>query len=272
PPAGRHRVLAFADPTPAGTGRSLWRSMETSPLRPLPAARKEGRRLLQSYGNQGLLMEGVDATETVLKRASLDDVGLLLFAAHAIVDQQVPRRSAIVLAAGSPGDSSAGEDGLLQPPEISRLRLEGAIVALSGCQSAAGRAIEGEGLLSLARSFFQAGSAAVVGNLWPARDDEAGALFGALYRNLAEGLPLAAALQRAQQKLIRSGAPTEAWAGIVVLGDGDARLPSHGQVESGPGGPAAPGAPHVMAALAVAAGIAAVVLGVSVRRRLLRRR
>lgn len=219
-PARRTDVMAFADPALGPGERAAWRHLRHSDLVALPWARKEAHALLRSYGQLGWLFEGPDATELTLRQADLEDTGFLLFAAHAVVDKRAPRRSAIVLALGNDDD-----DGLLQPPEISELPLNGTIVALSGCQSATGMAIEGEGLLSLARSFFEAGSTSVVGNLWPARDDETGRLFSGIYRNLAGGDSIGKALQRSQQARFRAGAPTEAWAGIVVLGNGRARIP-----------------------------------------------
>ncbi len=231
-PARRSEVMAFADPALGAAERAGRRSLGIPELGALPWARRESSRLIRSYRGLGWLFEGSAASEAALKRADPENVGLLLFAAHAVVDERSPRRSAIVLAPG--GDD---EDGLLQPPEIAELPLEGSIVALSGCQSATGMAIEGEGLLSLARSFFSAGSTAVVGNLWPARDDEAGRLFGEVYENLADGEPLAAAVGHAQRTFVRAGAPTEAWAGIVVLGDGRVRLPRAPGPAGGAGSP-----------------------------------
>ncbi|HKY32332.1 MAG TPA: CHAT domain-containing protein [Candidatus Polarisedimenticolia bacterium] len=254
-PSSRGGVLALADPRREEAGPGVRIAASRTDLTPLPWARREARRLLRSYAGRGTLLEGSQASEPAVLRAGLGTVGLLVFATHAVIDPVSPRRSAIVLAAGEGGD-----DGLLQPPEIARLDLDGALVALSGCQSATGPAIEGEGLLSLARSFFEAGAVAVVGNLWPARDDEAGEAFAALYRRLAEGVPLAEALRRAQEERWREGTPAEAWAGIVALGHGDAVFPATA-VE--PGGPA-PAAAAVAAAAGL--GIAAIAI-LALRRR-----
>jgi len=243
-PARRADVIAFADPALDAVERAAWSALGAGTLRALPGARVEGSRLLRSYRDLGWLFEGREASEPALETSPLEDAALLLFAAHAVVNGRSPRRSAIVLA---PGDH---DDGLLQPPEIAGLPLHGTIVALSGCQSASGMAIEGEGLLSLARSFFQAGSPAVVGNLWPARDDEAGGLFAEVYEKLADGLSLAAATQSAQRSFVRAGAPAEAWAGIVVLGDGRARLPR------APGQDGGAGSPRIWLPLLAAGGIA----------------
>lgn len=75
--------------------------------------------------------------------------------------------------------------------------------------------------MSLARAFLQAGSRAVVGSLWRLRDDETRALVASFYRHLAEGMPVAGALASSRRDMIRQGAPATAWAGLVVLGDGD---------------------------------------------------
>jgi hypothetical protein len=75
--------------------------------------------------------------------------------------------------------------------------------------------------MGLARAFFQAGAHAVVASLWPLRDDDGAALFDRFYAHLAEGRSVAGALRAAQSDRIATGAPAYAWAGLVVLGDGD---------------------------------------------------
>src|SRR6185295_17519439 len=46
-------------------------------------------------------------------------------------------------------------------------------------------------------------------------------LFGRFYRHLGSGRSVAAALQAAQRESRAAGASRKAWAGLVVLGDGD---------------------------------------------------
>jgi hypothetical protein len=76
-------------------------------------------------------------------------------------------------------------------------------------------------VMGLARAFFQAGAQTVIASLWPLRDDDGAALFDRFYHHLAEGLSVAAALRAAQLDRIADGAPAYAWAGLVVLGEGD---------------------------------------------------
>lgn len=184
-------------------------------LPPLPHARDEGRRIRRRLGSRSTLWIGEEASERALAEADLGRYAVVHLAAHAVVDALHPRRSAVVLAAGD-----RRRDGLLQPREIAGLELYGRLVVLAACQGAAGRALRGEGVLSLARSFFAAGTRTVVGSLWPLRDDEAAVFFDRFYAHLSRGLSVAAALRGGQQDLIDGGHPDSAWAGFVVLGDG----------------------------------------------------
>jgi CHAT domain-containing protein len=128
----------------------------------------------------------------------------------------------VLLAPGAPD-----EDGRLHPSEIVGLGLGGRIVVLSACSSASGEILRGEGVMGLARAFFQAGAHTVVATLWPLRDDDGAALFDSFYDHLGEGLSVAAALQAAQRDRMAEGAPPSAWAGVIVLGDGG-RVPVPG--------------------------------------------
>jgi CHAT domain-containing protein len=152
-------ALVLADPR---TGRG------SEGLGALPHAREEGRQVLRRLGDGSELWLGADASEASLKAAPLSQFGVLHFAAHAVVDDERKERSAVFLAPGS--DS---EDGLLQLREVIELPLEGRMVVLSSCRSARGWILRGEGVVGFGRAFFQAGSHAVVGGLWPLRDDDA---------------------------------------------------------------------------------------------------
>lgn len=186
----------------------------------LPWARREGRYVARRCGAGSLLRLGPDAGEAFLKRQDLSRFGVLHLAAHAVADEASPETSAVLLAADVPG-----EDGRLQVDEIARLHLRGSLVALSSCRSAGGALMGGEGVMSLTRAFFAAGSATVVGSLWPLRDDDAEAFFTLFYDRLSAGDTAAAAFTAAQRERIRDGAPAQAWAGLVLAGDDNWRLP-----------------------------------------------
>jgi CHAT domain-containing protein len=159
---------------------------------------------------------GEDASEAWLKSTPLKRFGVLHFATHAVTDELNPDRSGVLLAPGA-----RNQDGLLQIREIVDLDLRGRVVVLSACSSNTGAVLRGEGVMSLARAFFQAGAHTVVASLWRLRDDEAADFFARFYKHLGHGRSVAAAAQAARKDLIASGVPAAAWAGIVVLGDGD---------------------------------------------------
>jgi CHAT domain-containing protein len=225
-------------------------------LGPLPHARREARTLARHLGRGCRILAGREASERSLKESGPGRFGILHFAAHALVDDQNPGRSAVLLAPGA-----ADEDGLLQIREVVELDLSGRTVVLSACRSASGTLLAGEGVLSLARAFFVAGARAVVGNLWPVRDDEAAPLFEAFYRSLGKGKNLGEALLATRRDRARAGAPPAAWAGLVVLGD-DTLVPL-------PGG--AKGIPIIWWYVAAAAALAAAT-GIALRLRIRRRR
>lgn len=207
-PRGARAALVLADP-----------ERPEKPER-LSGARREGRYVARLCGTGSLLRLGDDAGEAFLKRQDLSRFGVLHLAAHAEADEASPEASAVLLAADAPD-----EDGRLQVDEITRLDLNGSLVALSSCRGAAGALVGGEGVMSLTRGFFAAGAAAVVGSLWPVRDDDAEAFFAVFYDRLAAGGTAAAAFSAAQRESIREGLPAQAWAGFVLYGNGGWRLP-----------------------------------------------
>ncbi|HEX6903037.1 MAG TPA: CHAT domain-containing protein [Thermoanaerobaculia bacterium] len=243
PSPARTPALVFADPPPPGgdNGQVALASLErsaavfasTTRLGPLPFARQESRSVVSHMGGGSIRRLGEKAAEAFLKHAPLHEYALLHFATHAVTDEANPERSGVLLA---PGD--AAEDGLLQIREIVDLYLKGRTVVLSACSTNTGAVLRGEGVMSLARAFFQAGAHTVVASLWKLRDDEAAEFFDRFYDHLGRGLSVAASAHAAQRELIEDGAPAAAWAGIVVLGDGDA-VPLPG----GRRGPALPSLP-----------------------------
>jgi CHAT domain-containing protein len=225
-PPTAHGALVFADPrrdaVPAAAGAAFERALEEGlRLGSLPLARREGRAMIRRLRG-GRLLAGPAASEASIKSLDLAAFDVLHFATHAVVSTRHPQRSAIVLAPGGPD-----EDGLLQPREIADLDLAGKVIVLSACRSAEGRIYAGEGVVGLARAFFQAGASTVVGSLWPLRDEDAEAVVGELARQLGRGRSVTEALAAAQRWRIADGAPTAAWAGLVVLGDGSAVVAPH---------------------------------------------
>jgi CHAT domain-containing protein len=112
-------------------------------------------------------------------------------------------------------------DGFVRLHDLYDLRLPGALVVLSACQTALGRQVRGEGVVGLSRGFMFAGARAVVSSLWQVDDRATAELMRHFYDALLERHePPAVALRSAQlamQKSDRWRAPFY-WAGFVPQG------------------------------------------------------
>jgi len=202
---------AFPDAVPGTSQERGWSA--GLPLSRLPYARAEGQSIVSRLGGASRLLDGADATETAITSGELHPFGILHFAAHALVDEAQPDRSALLLA----GDSE--HDGLLQSREIADLPLAGRIVVLSACRTATGAVVAGEGVMGLSRSFFEAGARTVIGTLWPIRDDHAALFFEPFYAAMRGGGSVSDAMLDARRTAIARGLPASTWSSFVVIGD-----------------------------------------------------
>ena len=231
PPLGVRFEIALA---PSATLWSRWRSMHD---RRLPAAalvladpsgagegslrhaRREGAAVRRAVGGDSRLLSGGQASEAALKATSLGSFGIVHFATHAVADDTSPDLSAVLLA-----KTTGEDDGRLCPSEVAALDLRARAIVLSACRTAAGPVASGEGVLSLARAFFEGGARTVVASHERLRDDEAERLFEWFYEHLRQGETMGGALRSARRRALAEGVPAATWAGVVLLGDGDVVL------------------------------------------------
>ncbi len=217
-PADRPALVLAAPAAPDDTAQKSLGEAAATLLASLPYAAREADSVARWLGGEKRVGAAVSEDVVLQAHPRLASFGLLHFATHTWIDEQEPASSGIWL---SPGADRSKQDGLLRLNDIVGLRLDSPVVVLSACATARGKLLHGEGVLSLARAFFQAGAKAVLGTLWSQWDDQAAALFDGFYHHLAEGASLSAALAAAQRDRIAAGAPAGAWSGVVVLGDGD---------------------------------------------------
>lgn len=216
------RVAMSKSPTRSADGVGLYDVSAPPSLAVLPAARSELEVAAAALGPESVLLMGDKATESALKALDLSRYRALHFALHGVADQEFPERAALVLLS----DAAAGEDGLLQPREISRFDLNGSVVVLSACETAAGPTIGQEGVLNLARAFLLAGAQAVVTTLWTVSDDTSTALMRQYYSALAAGQDVAESLASAKRLALDRFGPSArpTVAAFQVVGVGDARF------------------------------------------------
>jgi CHAT domain-containing protein len=245
-------------PPPAVPALVLAAPVQPDDLPPLPLAAAEGQAVVDALGGGSVLRIHQAASEAFVKSVDLGPFGIVHFSAHSVNDEEDPDRSSIRLT------RSGGEDGFLKAADILKLELKGKVIVLSTCESAGGKILRGEGVMSLARAFFAAHAYTVVASLWPVEDPDAKKLFERFYRHLGEGASIAAALRAAQRERIEEGAPLKAWAAFVVLGDGDL-VPLPG---GRPPSPLRAWVPRGIAALLAVLLVGGAALAVRARRRL----
>ena len=109
-----------------------------------------------------------------------------------------------------------GEPELMGTADVAMLRVPGALVVMTGCETAGGDMQTGSGLANLTRAWTLAGASAVVATHWPMQDSGYDFL-DQFYNHLHEDGP-AEALAKVQAALIRAGGPASVWASFEVYG------------------------------------------------------
>src|SRR5229473_4449806 len=185
----------------------------------LPQTREEVIEVNNIVGTNGVLLLGVDATETAFKSEPLEDFKIIHLATHGFADTQFPERSGLVLGV----DPTSLDDGLLQVREIIRLRFNADLVTLSACNTGVGKLQGEEGVTNLVEAFLVSGTKAVVASLWSADDTYTLVLMERFYTHIAEGQDKAGALRNAKLDVLakygRQVSPYY-WGAFVLTGDG----------------------------------------------------
>jgi CHAT domain-containing protein/tetratricopeptide (TPR) repeat protein len=185
------------------------------------ATRREADSIAASAGRNSVrLTLDFAASKNAVFNSGLDHYQIVHFATHALVNSKHPALSGILLSLvdkqGQP------QNGFLQAHELYNLKLPAELVVLSACDTALGKEIKGEGLISLTRGFMYAGARRVVSSLWKVDSKATAELMTHFYRELlVNKLSPAAALRAAQVSMSHNphwSAPYY-WAGFIIQGE-----------------------------------------------------
>jgi CHAT domain-containing protein/Tfp pilus assembly protein PilF len=173
-------------------------------LSPLPYAEEEVSAINEIYQDKGKRTKVYikeDASEEAVKSGNIGSYKSIHFATHGLIDDRVPALSGILLA---PSKDPEGDDGFLRMNEIFNLGLNADLVTLSACETALGKEVRGEGMISLTRAFFYAGARSILASLWMVSDQSTSKLMEDFYLNLVEGTKPREALRLAKINLLKS--------------------------------------------------------------------
>lgn len=190
----------------------------------LPGSRREVQDISIILPGATLLV-GAQATEQELARMAasgeLRNYASIHLATHAFVNDDQPEQSALVLSQVDLPDpletvitGARFYDGLLTAKEVlHEWRLDADLVTLSGCETALGQIIGGEGYVGFSHVFFQVGAKSVLVSLWKVDDRSTSLLMQRFYENwsgryrdnrghlIGRPMPKEKALQEAKQYL-----------------------------------------------------------------------
>jgi CHAT domain-containing protein len=171
-----------------------------------PRAREE------VLGLGGLFREGITLLDAQATRASLFEYSLdahvLHLACHGNFRLDNPLFSSLQLA-----------DGWLTVRDVYQLRLDCCeLVTLSACETGVNILAPGDEWIGLARGFFSAGAPSLLVSQWVVDDEATALLMIDFYSHLQTGAGPAAALRKAQCRLLKEKPHPYFWAPFIVLG------------------------------------------------------
>jgi CHAT domain-containing protein len=194
---------------------------DRSKIQRLPFSRTEAHAILAfTRRDDSLKALDFDASKSMAMSSELSRYRILHFATHALLNNDHPELSGIVLSLIDRQGRSV--DGFLRLNEIYNLNLSADLVVLSACETGLGKQIKEEGLIGLARGFMGAGAQRVVSSLWKVDDEATAELMSRFYQKmLKEGEPPSAALRHAQIDMSREKRWRAAyfWAGFQMAGE-----------------------------------------------------
>jgi CHAT domain-containing protein/tetratricopeptide (TPR) repeat protein len=219
-----------ADTTPqratsvAAVNRPLRSSngVPTGPSLPrLTASQQEAKAIsaMVSFDRQFVAM-GFDANKTAAMSSELSRYKIVHFATHTLLNDSYPDLSSLVLSLvdkdGKP------QNGYLLLRDIYNLKLSAELVVLSACETALGKEVKGEGLMSMVRGFMYSGTPRVLASLWKVDDEATAELMTEFYKELLQNKRTpAAALRQAQitQMQKKSRQSPFFWAAFQLQGE-----------------------------------------------------
>ena len=165
----------------------------------LPASRNEADAVLAlvSADERKSLLD-FDANYKMVTQDDLSQYRFVHFATHGLLDETHPELSGLLLSQVNQQGSSV--DGFFTTLDAFNLKLNADLVVLSGCRTALGKEVKGEGLMGLTRGFMYAGARRVMASLWQVNDNATAELMKRFYQGMfgEKKLAPAAAMRAAQ--------------------------------------------------------------------------
>lgn len=186
----------------------------------LPRTGVMAEELKKIYQGNASIITGFAATkETLVKELApyMPQYGNVVFATHGYFGKDLPgiMEPVLLLTRVPPGT-----DGYLRMSEVMGLTLNADMVALTACQTGLGRALSGEGAMSMGRAFQYAGAKSVLMTLWSVEEETSLELDESFFRHVKEGKSKLESLKLARQEIRDAGYDHPFfWAPFILVGE-----------------------------------------------------
>lgn len=193
-------------------------------LADLPMAEEESKQIKNLYeSDEKHPSFGLVTKEKATKRnflSAVDKFSAIHFSGHAIVDDDFPFYSQLVLA---PKGQEKPYQYVLHSYELYHLDfLKTRLIVLAACRTGSGQQHDGEGTLSLARDFLARGVPAVIASKWEVEDEATADLFIKFHKSRLANENLPQALRTAQLAMLHSDNPAyrspAVWGAFILFG------------------------------------------------------
>jgi CHAT domain-containing protein len=179
----------------------------------LPGAAAEAAAIAAGYHEASTLEPPLDKVRVM---SAFGNADVVHFAGHALVNEEYPLQSRLILGGNDDQTSLMASD--LSLARFARTQL----VVLAACRTADGSVRRGEGVVSLARTFLGAGVRNVVATLWDVEDESARTLMQIFHERFRAEGDVTQALRSAQLHLLRSNNPAlntaKSWGAFCAIG------------------------------------------------------
>jgi tetratricopeptide (TPR) repeat protein len=187
-------------------------------LKRLPWTGREAESIQRTFTRKSIYtMLREDATSSALVSKEALNSKVLHIASHGYFNSNTP--SVVGIATTPTIDQLGSGAGFVTLTELLSKKINSNLVVVSGCETALGEKIEGEGLNGLARGMISQGAGSVIATLWSIPDKPTAKFMKELYLNLekADG-NIASALTQTQRNFLSSDRYSHPfyWSGFVL--------------------------------------------------------
>lgn len=205
--------LLIADPQRGPTLASRVATRRRANSSALPGSKAELEAITQTVKVQRTLA-GTEATRTNVL-AALPNCDWLHIASHAASEAGEPLFAEILLSETETNDTHSK----IYAFEIFRMHLRAKIAILSGCETARGHFLNGEGFEGFVQAFRAAGTPSAIASLWSVDDMVTAKFFQQYYHALSRGKTAVQALQAAKLEILSNEDNSVLdWAGFCYYG------------------------------------------------------